>query len=91
MAPAVVKRRGGTEAFDDRKFYTSIFLTCMEVEGLDEDRCDEIASEVTDRVEERVEDREEVLSVELRMWGRNELKEFDEELAERFYTHYYEE
>lgn len=87
----VVKRSGGVEPFDPRKVYGSIFLTCVNRSDHGKERCEDIAEQVTDVIEEHVADREEVLSVEIRIWGRNALKTIDEGLAEEYYTHYVKE
>lgn len=87
----VVKRSGGREEFDPRKVYASIFLTCVNRSDHGKGECEDIAERVTDVIVEEVEGREEVLSVEIRMWGRNALREIDERLAEAYYTHYVEE
>lgn len=87
----VVKRSGGTEEFDPRKVYGSIFLTCVRRSDHGKEECEDIAQRVTDGIAEKVADREEVLSVEIRMWGRNALREIDTDLAEAYYTHHIEE
>lgn len=86
--PAVVKRRGGKEDFDERKVYTSIFMACRAVEKYSQERCEEIASSIASGIAEKVKDNQEVLSVEIRMWGRNALKEIDETLADTFYRYH---
>lgn len=86
----VVKRSGGTEPFDERKVYASVYLTCLTHSDHDQYECEDIAETVSEYVAAQVEDREEVLSVEIRMWGRNRLRDIDEQLAEAYYTHHVE-
>lgn len=82
----VVKAGGDREEFDERKLYAAILIACREHGGAED--CHEVAGAVTDAIVAEIEDQDEVMSVELRMMGREHLREFDDDLAEAFYTHH---
>lgn len=88
VAANVVKRSGGAEPFDERKVYGSVYNICRTKTDRGTPECEDIAGRVADHVAEKVADREEVLSVEIRMWGRNKLREIDESLAAAYYVHH---
>lgn len=83
-----MKRRGGSEPYDEKKVYASIYRVCLNRTDRQKTDCEDIAETVTDYVTEQVEGRQEVLSVEIRMWTRNKLREIDEQLAQLYYTHH---
>lgn len=84
------RKDGGEEEFDVKKVYASIYELCAHT-GKTEDECTEIADTVSSIVEGIVSDREHVMSVEIRLWATEALKEIDETLAKKYYSHRFPE
>ena len=76
----VVKRKGHTEEFDEKKVYGSVYAACASAH-YDEMQCEKIAGEVTKKVKKLLKNKKEVSSTEIRKRIENELKKKDEELA----------
>ncbi|MEK6902357.1 MAG: ATP cone domain-containing protein, partial [archaeon] len=55
----VVKRRGHTEKFDERKIYASIYEACH-VDGMKTEKAEKIASAVTNAVKKWIEKKDTV-------------------------------
>ncbi|MDY6769430.1 MAG: ATP cone domain-containing protein [Candidatus Nanohaloarchaea archaeon] len=82
----VVKRRGHTEEFDERKVYGSIYAACASA-GRDEDACERIADEVSTEIRERAESADALPTDEIRDIVSDELAERDEELSFYYEKH----
>ena len=76
----VVKRKGHTEEFDEKKVYGSVYAACASAH-YDEMQCEKIAGEMTKRVKKLLKNKKEIQSIEIRKKIEKELKKKDEELA----------
>lgn len=83
---AIVKRRGHTEKFDEKKVYGSVYAACASAHCA-EMLCEKTAEEITKRVKQFIKKKKEVHSGEIRRKIETELKKIDEELA-FFYEHH---
>ena len=76
----VVKRKGHTEDFDEKKVYGSVYAACASAH-YDEMQCEKTAGEATKEVKKLLKNKKEILSTEIRKKIKSELKKKDEELA----------
>ncbi len=78
--PTIVKRKGHTEKFDERKVYGSVYAACASAH-YHESECEAIADTVTKKIKRFVKNKKRVDSSEIRKRVGSELKKKDEELA----------
>jgi len=76
----VVKRKGHTEEFDEKKVYGSVYAACASAH-YNEMQCERIAGEATKKVKKLLKNKKEISSTEIRKKIESELKKKDEELA----------
>ena len=84
--PTIVKRKGHTEEFDEKKVYGSVYAACASAH-YDESKCEAIAGAVTKKIKLFVKNKKRVDSSEIRKRVGSELKKKEEELA-FFYEHH---
>jgi transcriptional regulator NrdR family protein len=82
----IVKRKGHTEEFDERKVYGSVYAACASAH-YDEEECERTADELTKRIKKFIGNKKEIRSAEIRGKIENELKKKDEELAFYYEQH----
>lgn len=78
--PAIVKRRGHKEKFDEKKVYGSVYAACASAH-YNEMQCEKIAEELTQKTKKFVKNKKEIQSIEIRKKIESELKKKDKELA----------
>jgi len=76
----IVKRRGHTEEFDEKKVYGSVYAACASAH-YGEPKCELIADTITKKIKKFVKNKKRIDSSEIRKKIENELKKKDEELA----------
>ena len=76
----VVKRKGHTEDFDERKVYASVYAACASAH-YEEMECEKIAEKLTKKIKRFIKSKKQAESSEIRRRIENELKKQDEELA----------
>src|SRR3989344_8752045 len=76
----VVKRKGHTEEFDEKKAYGSVYAACASTH-YDEMQCEKIAGGVTKKIKKFIKNKKEIKATDIRKKIENELKKKDEELA----------
>ena len=76
----IVKRRGHTEEFDERKVYGSVYAACASAH-YDEAKCEEIAEEMAKKIKNFIKGKKQIQSLAIRKKVENELKKKDDELA----------
>ena len=81
----IVKRRGHSEEFDEKKAYGSVYAACASAH-YKEGECEKIAEEVTKKIKKLVADKKKIDSSAIRKKIKGELKKKDAELE-----FYYEE
>ncbi len=82
----VVKRKGHSEAFDEKKVYGSVYAACASA-FYTELTCERVASEMTRRIKSKLAKKKQVNSHEIRKLVTEVLKKKDKQLA-FFYEHY---
>lgn len=82
----VVKRRGHTEKFDERKIYASIYEACH-VDGMKTEKAEKIASVVTNAIKKKVEKLDTVSSHALHGEVVKELKKHHADVAFMYEHH----
>ena len=82
----VIKRKGHTEEFDERKLYGSIYAACASAH-LGELVCEKTADDISKKVKKWIKGKKSVDSLKIREKVTAELKKKDEELA-FFYEHH---
>ena len=78
--PCIVKRKGHTEEFDERKVYGSVYVACASA-YYNEGQCEKTADKVANIIKKFVKGKKQIQSAEIRKKIENELKKKDEELA----------
>jgi len=78
--PTIVKRKGHTEKFDEKKVYGSVYAACASAH-YDESKCEAISDAVTKKIKQFVKNKKRVDSSEIRRRVGSELKKKEEELA----------
>jgi transcriptional regulator NrdR family protein len=76
----IVKTKGHTEEFDERKVYGSVYAACASAH-YDEIKCENISKEIMEKIKKIVKNRKEIQSLEIRKQIESELKKKDKELA----------
>tara|TARA_Y100000310_G_C20075117_1_gene531225 strand:- start:167 stop:445 length:279 start_codon:yes stop_codon:yes gene_type:complete len=76
----IVKTKGHTEQFDERKVYGSVYAACASAHRK-EDTCENLADTVTKKVKQMIKTKKQVDSNTIRQFVEKELKRIDGELA----------
>jgi transcriptional regulator NrdR family protein len=76
----IVKTKGHTEEFDERKVYWSVYAACASAH-CDEEECEETSDIVTKKIKNFIKNKKRIDSLEIRKKVENELKKKDEEIA----------
>ncbi len=76
----VVKRKGHTEEFDEKKVYGSVYAACASAH-CEETECEKTADDITKKIKKFAKGKKKIESAEIRKKIENELKKKDEELA----------
>lgn len=76
----IVKRKGHTEKFDERKVYGSVYAACASAH-YSEMLCEKTAEGVAEKINKFVKNKKEIQSTEIRKKIEAELKKKDKELA----------
>lgn len=84
--PAVVKRRGKSEPFDEKKLYSSVLAACKECK-LGEKESDALSWKMVDEVKEFLEGKVEVNSTEIFGLVIQKLARDNEPVAFMYQTH----
>jgi transcriptional regulator NrdR family protein len=82
----IVKRKGHTEEFDERKLYASVYAACMTLRMSDEE-AESISHMVTDEVKEIIKDKKELTSSALQDEATKILKKYHPDAAYLYETH----
>jgi transcriptional regulator NrdR family protein len=82
----IVKRKGHTEDFDERKVYGSVYAACASAH-YDEHKCEKISEKITGIIKKFIITGKIVPSSEIRRKIEKELGRIDKELA-FFYEHH---
>ena len=77
---SIVKRRGRTEEFDERKVYGSVYAASASAR-YDEESCEKNADAVTQKVKNFLKDKNKIDSLEIRKIVISELKKKGGKLA----------
>ena len=76
----VVKRKGHTEKFDERKVYGSVYAACSSAH-YGENLCEKNAEEITSKIRKFVRNKKRIESTQIRNKIAELLKRKNEELA----------
>ena len=76
----IVKRKGHSEEFDERKVYASVYAACASAH-YEECDCESTADKVTKTVQKHIKTKKAISSIALRKKIESELKKKDKELA----------
>lgn len=82
----IVKRRGHTQAFDERKLYASIYAACLS-SHLEKQEAESIASRVTSEVKKWIATQDAVSSDAIFEKTGEELKNLNKQVALMYSTH----
>ncbi len=82
----IVKRKGHTEIFDERKLYASVYASCMALRMADEE-AETIAQMVTDEVLEEIKNNKEISSGDLQNAATKSLKKYHPDASYLYKTH----
>ncbi|MDP6647884.1 MAG: ATP cone domain-containing protein [Candidatus Woesearchaeota archaeon] len=76
----IVKRKGHTEEFDEKKAYGSVYAACASAH-YSEEECESTANSITKKIKKFAQSKKKIDSSEIRKRIESELKKKDEELA----------
>ncbi|MDP7243805.1 MAG: ATP cone domain-containing protein [Flavobacteriales bacterium] len=76
----VVKTKGHTEEFDEKKVYGSVYAACASVH-YNEEQCEKTADDMTKKIKKFTKGKKKIESTEIRRRIEKELRKKDEELA----------
>ena len=76
----IVKRKGHTEKFDERKVYGSVYAACSSAH-YGENLCEKNAEEIASKIKKFVKNKKKVDSTQIRKKIEELLKKIDEELG----------
>jgi transcriptional regulator NrdR family protein len=76
----IVKRKGHSEEFDEKKVYGSVYAACASAH-CEECECEKTADEITKKIKKFVKSKKMIKSEDIRKRIETELKKKDEELA----------
>jgi transcriptional regulator NrdR family protein len=79
----VVKRKGHTEPYDEKKLYGSVYASALNAHH-DEGTAEEMGDRVVDYMEQWLAGRHEVKSTELRRQTKKVLDEIDKDVAQLY-------
>lgn len=82
----IVKRKGHTEEFDERKVYASVYAACASAH-YHEPECEKLANTISKSVKRFIKSKKSVHSSRLREKINSELKKKDKELAFYYEQH----
>jgi len=82
----IVKRKGHTELYDERKVYGSCYFACRNAH-MNEEKAEELANKVCTQVTKSVSKKKFVTSDDIFRLLTNELKKHDEDAAFLYETH----
>lgn len=82
----IVKRKGHTEEFDEKKVHGSVYAACASAH-YDESSCEKTADSVTKAVKKLVKGKKSMQSSKIREKVNAELKKKDKELAFYYEQH----
>lgn len=82
----IVKRKGHTEKFDEKKLYGSVYAACS-ISGMKEKQCESVASEVNKKIKKGLAKKGKVNSHEIMKMATAELKKKSKEAAFMYETH----
>jgi len=82
----IVKRRGHTERFDEKKLYASVYAACS-ITGMKEKQCEAVASSVNNAVKKSLARKKKVNSHEIMEKAAAALKKKSKEAAFMYETH----
>tara|TARA_Y100000310_G_scaffold295145_1_gene326208 strand:+ start:1266 stop:1562 length:297 start_codon:yes stop_codon:yes gene_type:complete len=82
----IVKRKGHSEEFDERKVYASVYSACASTH-YDEYDCEFTADSVTETIKKHIQSKKAISSITLRKKIEAELKKKDKELAFYYEQH----
>ena len=82
----IVKRKGHTEEFDEKKVYGSVYAACASAH-YDESSCEKTADSVTKAVKKMVKSKKSIHSSKIREKINAELKRKGKELAFYYEQH----
>lgn len=86
MEKKVVKRKGHSEDFDEKKVYASIYWACKS-SHLEAPHCELIAEKVTERLKQKLSIKREIDSNEIFEFVSNELEKHHKDAAYMYKTH----
>ncbi len=84
--PLIVKRKGHTEKFDEKKLYGSVYAACS-ISGMNEKRCELVAGEINNRIKSWLKGKRKVESHQIMKKTAEELKKKNHEAAYMYETH----
>lgn len=76
MSKLIVKRKGHTESYDERKLYASVYSVCLSVK-VPEGSAELIAEKVVGHVNKWLEQKHEVTANDLRRQAAKHLEEYN--------------
>ena len=83
----IIKRRGHSEPFDEKKIYASAYAACLNAE-LGEQKCEEVAEKVMKEITKEIKSRHNAVdSSELAELTHKALEKFDKDVAFLYKTH----
>ena len=82
----VVKRRGYTENFDERKLYASVYAACASAH-YQELQCEKTAGEVSEKITGSIKHMKTISSLDIRKMVEKELKIVDKNLPPFYMIH----
>lgn len=82
----IVKRKGQTQAFDERKVYASVYSACLASHSA-EGEAEATANLVTREIKKWIEEKTEVKSREIHEKVAKELKHLNKEASFMYDTH----
>jgi transcriptional regulator NrdR family protein len=82
----VVKRRGKTQEYDEKKVYASIYAACLEC-SMGEKKCEDVAQTVVNELKKFLKGKKEVNSTEIFGFVIQKLAKDHEPVAFMYQTH----
>jgi transcriptional regulator NrdR family protein len=82
----IIKRRGKTEQFDEKKVYASVYAACMDC-ALGESKSEAIAQEITSLVKAYLKEKKDVNTSEIFGFVLQKLAHINEPAAFMYETH----
>lgn len=82
----IVKRKGHSEEFDEKKIYASVYAACM-AGGLEESGCEKMADKVSKQIKKWVDRKKSIDSKEIFGFVVRLLRKENKEVAFLYETH----